>query len=439
MDRDQRIRDPIHNLIGFSAQRDEDRVLWQLIQTSPIQRLRRIKQLGFSEFVYPGATHSRFSHVLGAMQMARRMLDIFERTKTIPLNKDHAENRLATLAAALLHDVGHGPYSHVFEDVSSDLGIEKSHEEFTHEIIAGPEIKPVLRKNGIFEKTERFFTAEAGYDPYSMIISSQMDCDRLDFLVRDRYHTGIRSAAIDLEWLFDSLRIEEVPIDPVRPLKAFSFVVLPKGLSVVEEFVLSYMRMYQGVYFHKTTRAIQHMVTEIVKLAATNESRSNAKLKNHPVVQFFRDKRYRSVERYECLDDYSILSLIRLAADHRFGRLSKLATRFFTRNLYKCIELPTDAGGDVMRAASQRFIEALNSSKIEFIQDRVPSKYYKQYDVMDQNYLKNILIKKGSECEPLGKSSHLVRNIPPAPIRIYFREIKDRNKAQKLLQKCLAA
>jgi len=77
--KDQRIRDPIHNLIAFSAKSADDQVLWELLQTLPIQRLRRIKQLGFSEFVYPGATHSRFSHVLGAMQMARRMLDVFER------------------------------------------------------------------------------------------------------------------------------------------------------------------------------------------------------------------------------------------------------------------------------------------------------------------------------------------------------------------------
>jgi uncharacterized protein len=433
MDRDQRIRDPIHNLIGFSSKRREDRILWQLIQTPPVQRLRRIKQLGFSEFVYPGATHSRFSHVLGAMHMARRMLDVFEKTETIPLGKDHEQSRLSTLAAALLHDVGHGPYSHVFEDVSSDLGLEQSHEEFTLSTIEGPDIKPILKKNGIFEQTKRFFTTEAGYDPFSMIISSQMDCDRLDFLVRDRYHTGIRSAAVDLEWLFDSLRIDQVPIDPVRPMTAFSFVVLPKGVSVVEEFVLTYMRMYQGVYFHKTTRAIQHMVIEIIKLAV-----SNAKLRHHPLVQFFRNKRYRSVEQYARLDDYSILSLIRLASDNKCGYLTKLATRFFSRDVYKCIKLPTDAAGEIMRAASQRFIQALNSSNIEFIEDRVPAKHYKQYDVMDQQYLKNILVKKGSEYEPLGKISHLVRNIPPTAIRIYFRDGKERERARKILQKCMA-
>jgi HD superfamily phosphohydrolase len=184
--RDQRIRDPIHNLIAFSTNAPDDPLLWELVQTAPIQRLRRIKQLGFSEFVYPGATHSRFSHVLGALQMARQMLDVFERNHLFP-GREHAQRRRATLAAALLHDVGHGPYSHVFEEVAAGLGQEQNHESYTRDIIEQTNIKSILRRHGVFHETQRFFTTEAGSDPYTRIISSQMDCDRLDFLVRDRY------------------------------------------------------------------------------------------------------------------------------------------------------------------------------------------------------------------------------------------------------------
>src|SRR5262245_44422644 len=115
MDRDQRIRDPIYNLVKFSINDRYDHALWTLLQVPAVQRLRRIKQLGFSEFVYPGATHTRFSHVLGAMQMARQMLEVFERNRALPQDGDHKKMRAATLAAVLLHDVGHGPYSHVFE------------------------------------------------------------------------------------------------------------------------------------------------------------------------------------------------------------------------------------------------------------------------------------------------------------------------------------
>ena len=184
--KDQRIRDPIHNLIAFSIKVPDDEVLWELLQSAPVQRLRRIKQLGFSEFVYPGATHSRFSHVLGAMQMARRMLGVFERNNIFSNKRDHRHQRRATLAAALLHDVGHGPYSHVFEEVAAGLNQEQEHEGYTQRIIEQTEIKNILRKHGIFAETRKFFTTEAGYDPYTRIISSQMDCDRLDFLVRDR-------------------------------------------------------------------------------------------------------------------------------------------------------------------------------------------------------------------------------------------------------------
>jgi HD superfamily phosphohydrolase len=431
--KDQRIRDPIHNLIAFSTKSPDDQVLWELLQSAPVQRLRRIKQLGFSEFVYPGATHSRFSHVLGAMQMARRMLDVFERNEMFP-KREHLQLRRATLAAALLHDVGHGPYSHVFEEVAAKLQQQQSHETYTEEIIEKTTIGLILRKHGIFNETKKFFTTEAGFDPYTRIISSQLDCDRLDFLVRDRYYTGIRSAAIDLAWLFDSLRIEEVPIDPIRQLKAYSFVVLPKGISVVEEFVLAYMKMYQNVYFHKTTRAVQYMVSDIITIAVSNELKSNKRIKAHPIVRYFRDTRQRTLENYLCLDDSSIISLLRDLADQKLGQVSRLAQRYFERDTYKCLELPTYSTGEIRKALSIKFIDRLKNSKIEFFDDRVPAKDYKQYDVMDENFLKNILIKKDGEYEPLGWSSEIVKNPPAKKIRIYFTSEHGRDRAAKILK-----
>src|SRR5262249_46568509 len=152
--------------------------------------------------------------------------------------------KAATLAAALLHDIGHGPYSHVFEELCEELGIEKNHETYTRELIDQPEIRSLLDKFEVFESTRRFFVEEPGYSVFNAVISSQMDCDRLDFLCRDRHHTGIRSAAIDLAWLFDSLRIQNVPIDDSGDVSEFSFVFAEKGLAVAEEFVIAYMKMY---------------------------------------------------------------------------------------------------------------------------------------------------------------------------------------------------
>jgi len=431
--KDQRIRDPIHNLIAFSAKSADDQALWELLQTSPIQRLRRIKQLGFSEFVYPGATHSRFSHVLGAMHMARRMLDVFERNSVFP-KREHLLLRRATLAAALLHDVGHGPYSHVFEEVTAGLGQQQSHESYTEQIIEETNIRSILRKHGIFDETKRFFASEAGSDPYTRIISSQLDCDRLDFLVRDRYYAGLRSATIDLAWLFDSLRIEEVPIDPIRQLKAYSFVVLPKGISVVEEFVLAYMKMYQNVYFHKTTRAVQYMVADIISMAVSKDLRSNKKIKVHPIVRYLSDKRQRTLDNYLCLDDSSVISLLRDLADQKLGDVSVLARRYFARDTYKCMELPTYSSGEIRKGISSKFIDRLKNSNIEFFDDRLPVKDYKQYDVMDENFLKNILVKRDSEYEPLGWSSEIVKNPPAKKMRIYFKTEQGRDRATKILR-----
>lgn len=192
MDRDQRVRDPVHNLIKFSAQLDIDHILWELIETRTFQRLRRIKQLGFSEFVYPGASHTRFSHSLGALQTARYMLDALERNGLIHEKEDqHKHWKNATLCATLLHDIGHGPYSHVFEEVASSLGISKAHEEYTEELINSEEISQIIcsHSNDLYQKTKFFFSTEPGSNQYSRIVSSQLDADRLDFLVRDRYHT----------------------------------------------------------------------------------------------------------------------------------------------------------------------------------------------------------------------------------------------------------
>jgi HD superfamily phosphohydrolase len=198
MREEERIRCPVHDLISFKKSRKEDELLWDLLQTPIVQRLRRIKQLGFSEFVYPGATHSRLSHVLGAMQMARRMLDVFQRNDVFVEVENLEIEKTATLAAALLHDIGHGPYSHVFEEVCDEF-LAKAHESYTLEFLDHPSIKPKLEDAGVYDLTKRFFTTEPGYSAFNAIISSQMDCDRLDFLCRDRYHTGIRSATIDLE------------------------------------------------------------------------------------------------------------------------------------------------------------------------------------------------------------------------------------------------
>ncbi len=138
----QRIRDPLHNLIDFDADEFEN-VMWKVIQTRPFQRLRRVKQLGLSELVYPGATHTRFAHSLGVFHTARQLL---KRIKRLQGEQNYRETRAKmALAAALVHDVGHGPFSHAFEDVGKKLGLKMaSHEHVSDLVIRNSEISGVL-------------------------------------------------------------------------------------------------------------------------------------------------------------------------------------------------------------------------------------------------------------------------------------------------------
>jgi len=142
----QRIRDPIHNIIGFEAEQF-DNAMWQVLCTKPFQRLRRIKQLGFSDFVYPGATHSRFAHSVGVFHTARRLMEIIKSSVGNP-GFQHTRAQVA-LAASLVHDVGHGPFSHAFEDVGRRLKLKLADHEFvSDQLIRDSELSIALKELG---------------------------------------------------------------------------------------------------------------------------------------------------------------------------------------------------------------------------------------------------------------------------------------------------
>jgi hypothetical protein len=178
--RPQRIRDPLHGIVEFRGEKFEN-VLWRTIQTRPFQRLRRVKQLGFSELVYPGATHSRFAHSLG----------------TFHVDPDRVQQ---VLVATLLHDLGHGPFSHAFEDVGKRLGLKLSdHEHWSRRLIRETEIADVLREvtTGYAEDVADIIGRGHPKNMYEAVVSSQFDADRLDYMQRDRLMTGTQHGAID--------------------------------------------------------------------------------------------------------------------------------------------------------------------------------------------------------------------------------------------------
>jgi HD superfamily phosphohydrolase len=184
----QRIRDPLHNLIEFKADHFEN-VLWDVIKTRPFQRLRRVKQLGFSDFVYPGATHSRFLHSIGVFHTARLLMGVVE--KKLGTNVDSSKRQHA-LAAALVHDLGHGPFSHAFEDVGEKLGLQMAdHEAVSDALIRESEISDVFKRLGSGFSNDVADIIKGGPgDIYSAVVSSQFDADRLDYIRRDRLMSG---------------------------------------------------------------------------------------------------------------------------------------------------------------------------------------------------------------------------------------------------------
>ncbi len=424
MNKDQRIRCPIHDLISFKKGNRDDEMLWLLLNSKPVQRLRGIKQLGFSEFVYPGATHSRLAHSIGAMQMARRMLDVLARDLQID---QAAKWRSSTLAAALLHDIGHGPYSHVFEELSREYRKDKHHESYTSELIEFTNLKDVLSDFGIYESTLAFFKQEPTSLAYGSVISSQIDCDRLDFLCRDRYQVGLRSGAIDLEWLFDSLAIEEVSFGILGDGLEYKFVFKAKGLSVAEEFVHSYIMMYKSVYFHKTTRGVQHLVAEALRLLLAEER--DGKVESLPLVRFLRGEG--GLEEYLCLDDASLISVLRAAASGEYGRATQFAERFFCRQPLKAYSVPSSLNGT--RELGE-FKRRLDDKKIWYKIDVLSSKGFKQYDVTSDAFLQNIMIKYGARPVPLAQVSNIFKVAVASEVRFYFECGDARDRATELLK-----
>ncbi|MEX5214545.1 MAG: HD domain-containing protein [Nitrospiraceae bacterium] len=430
--KDQRIRDPIHNLIKFSNGRQDDRVLWKLVQTRELQRLRRIKQLGFSDLVYPGATHTRFSHALGAMQMARRMLAVLKRNQFVKEGSPDSVDEQATLCAALLHDVGHGPLSHVFEEVSEQCGIRFHHEEWTRKIIEEGEIGNVLKEtcDELHKRTLLFFETDPAYDVFSSIVSSQLDADRLDFMLRDRYFTGVQFGTLDPEWLFDCLTIQQIDIDPrSQEVKTEGFVVSSKGFSTIENYLYAYSELYSKVYFHKTTRAAQAMVKQILTDLVADLSLVPA---TNPFRIYFESKPEPSLETYINLDDNGIWAIVQFLADSRRGKISEISRRLLDRDLYKCFELPKRPKEEIPLSKANAFERKLRENQIWHERDRLRRKGYKEFGDEGIGYLKNILVYSEGDRAPVPMHvlSRWVQEMPVgAPHRYYFQNDRDRQHA----------
>lgn len=310
-------KDPVHNYIYV-----KDDTIWDLINSIEFQRLRRIRQLGTSYLTFHGAEHSRFSHSLGVYEITRRIISQFERSG---FEDWPQEERLLTLCAALLHDVGHGPFSHSIEKAFGN-----HHEIWSCRIILGDtEVNRILRQAdpALPEKVAAVISKTYEHKIVVSLISSQMDADRMDYLLRDAYFTGVDYGTFDLERI---LRM-------VRPHKD-CIVVKESGMHAVEDYLMSRYQMYWQVYFHPVTRSGEILLYKIFARArALYEEGHEFSFLNNTLSKFFENRL--TVSDYLLLDESLMQMVFMEWTNDRDSILSDLCFRFLHRRLFKYITL----------------------------------------------------------------------------------------------------
>ncbi|MCM0582966.1 HD domain-containing protein [Weissella diestrammenae] len=324
-------RDPVHNFI-----RIDDPMILALIDTREFQRLRRIKQLGVANTVFHTAEHSRFTHSLGVYEIARQFAAhlINFKTQTPGDGGWQPEERRVLLAAALLHDLGHGPYSHTFEHI-----FKTDHEKYTQQIILSSEteVNQVLRTvSDDFPSQVASVIAKTYPNPQVVsLISSQIDADRMDYLLRDAYYTGATYG------MFDLFRI----IHLMRPYVG-GIAFEDKGMTTVEDYVVSRYQMYGQVYFHPVSRGMEVLLTHLLERAMSlyERSKTDSFVDGHFVsealVPLFEHQI--SITEYLALDDATIIANISNWRNAPDRILADLATRFLDRKPLKSIEIADD-------------------------------------------------------------------------------------------------
>lgn len=403
MAKTQRVLDPIHGLITFRAEDPVDQLAWDLINTREFQRLRRIRQLGFSEFVFPGATHTRFSHSIGVFHTARQLMEVIKRKQ-----KNFDEDRaLVALCAALIHDLGHGPFSHTFENVEKDRGKKKHHEEWTAELIKGAtEVNAVLKKvrNRFSDDVAELLTQKEPKDIYAAIVSSQFDADRLDYMRRDRYMAGSGAGGFDFDWLVDCLEVGKITHSLGGEddfVEVDGLYLNFKGLQAAEGYLLARKYLYLQVYMHKTTRAAEKMLGALLAAVAKaiKEGDDQSGLPARHALREFYKSESPSLEAYTGLDDMVVWGALPYLAESKIPIIRDLAIRIHTRRLYKCLDvgmLALKVRGDSLPRFRKRLADEVERLGLELgttlLADRAKLSIYGDFNFDERGALQKVLI-----------------------------------------------
>ncbi|MEM3549923.1 MAG: HD domain-containing protein [Candidatus Bathyarchaeia archaeon] len=290
------IKDPLYGYVYITEEEKE------VIDSYPVQRLRRLRQLAGAEYVYPGANHTRFEHSVGVMYLAGRVLENPNIMRLIS-----GEEAEAVRMAALLHDVGHGPFSHIFEHLLTKR-LNKTHEDMTSWIIRNSELKDVLNKLG-FKAEEISWLAvgnlnKGGKAFLNQIIRSSIDVDKLDFVVRDTYHTGAEYGFVDVFRLIHTFDVLDG-----------NLAVEIGALSTLESFIIARIESFKSIYFHRVGRAAQIMLAEALERADEELGLSN----------------FKTPEEYLEMDDYTVWAMLK-----KCGKSSGIIRNLERRRMLKC-------------------------------------------------------------------------------------------------------
>lgn len=316
--------DPVHGFISVPKN-----LILDLIQTPEVQRLRRIRQLGVGHLVFPGAEHTRFVHALGAMTLMQDALQSLSEKGT-PISQ---EEYTAALAAALLHDIGHGPYSHTLEHELIDA--------FEHEAMSRVLLLQLNERfGGALDRAIQIFDGTYERPFFHQLVSSQLDMDRLDYLRRDSFYTGVAEGEVGVQRIIKTMRV-----NPIEGGPSSDITIESKGIYAVENFLISRRLMYWQVYLHKTVLAGDQLLRAIFRRAKTHLQNGGAVPfpDGSPALTFFlthdldgsmiHDDTVR--RQYCALDDTDVLYSLKQWMQASDPVLADLARRFINRDFFR--------------------------------------------------------------------------------------------------------
>jgi HD superfamily phosphohydrolase len=392
--------DPVYGFISIP-----DEFIFDLIEHPYMQRLRRIMQLGMSHLVYPGALHTRFHHVLGAMHLMTLAIATIRR-KGHEITQD--EER-AVLIAILLHDIGHGPFSHALEyDIVSGV---------SHEEISGYFIDRLSQEFGDDMQRALLIFKNKHPKPFLyQLVSSQLDMDRLDYLNRDSFYTGVSEGIIGSDRLIEMLNVHDG-----------NLVLEEKGIYSIEKFIVARRLMYWQVYLHKTVVAAEFMLIHALR-RAKHVVKSGQELFASPTLFYFlkNDITHRDfkndpkvLDLFADLDDYDILGALKVWQDHPDKILSALSKRLVNRQLFK-IEISKEPFSPDRVKLEKELIRDqfnLNGDEVDFFvyTDILSNNAYNQNK---QNI--NMLMKNGEVIDLTKASDNLNISALASPVEKYF-------------------